>query len=252
MFRNAGGQKGESQMSRSIFICAATVLIFWMLPAQAGPFVDVPSDPWDGTWMIDKLQCEGFIEGYPDNYFRGNQPFTRYEAAMVMARVLARLLGEISVFNPALADVMAAQATAPSEISFADVPSDHWAYEAVKALENTGILIGRPGARFDGNRPVTRSELAAMLSRMWRLLPSPFGKNAPSIDESKMPSFTDLPEDSWAYSDVTFLVRIGAVQGYPDGTYRGRRTYTRSEMAMVIARWWDRFAYELEAKQWEN
>jgi len=239
-------------MPRSIFFCAATVLIFWMLPAHAGPYVDVPYDPWDGTWMIDKLQCEAFIEGYPDDSFRGNQPFTRYEAAMVMARVLARLLGEISVFNPAMGDAMAAQATAPSEMSFVDVPSDHWAYEAVKALENTGIVIGHPGAKFDGNRTVTRVELAVMISRMWQLLPLPLGKNAAYIEENGNTSFTDLPEDNWAYSDVAFLVRIGAVEGYPDGTYRGGRSYTRYEMAMVMARMWDWFATELEAKQSEN
>lgn len=239
-------------MARSIFFCAAAMVIFYLMPVQAGPFVDVPYDPWDGTEMIDKLQCEGFIEGYPDDYFRGNRACTRYEAAMIMDRMLERLLDEISTLNPAMADVMEAQASAPSEMSFVDVPSDHWACEAVKALENTGIVIGHPGAKFDGNRSVTRLELAVMMSRMWQRLPSPFGKNAASIEENEIPSFTDLPEDNWAYSDATFLARVGLLEGYPDGTVRGGRTFTRSEMAMVMARMWDRFAAELQAKEMGN
>jgi len=231
-------------MMLRLFFPLVTILVsmLFALRASAGPFIDVPVDPWDGgPFGVDHMQSEGFIEGFPDGYFLGTQSSTRYETVVVLARMLDRLVAEISVLNPTIGDVMSAQATAPSEMSFVDVPSDHWAYEAVQTLENIGVLIGHPGAKFDGNRPVTRSKLAAMLSRLWQLLPSPFGKNAPSVEQTETPSFTDLPEDNWAYPDVAFLARIGFLEGYPDGTFRGQRTLTRFEMVKAMERWWDRF-----------
>jgi hypothetical protein len=59
-------------------------------PAQAGPFTDVPTDHW-AYEAIDMLQSEGIVEGYPDGTFKGNRSFTRYEMAMVVARLYTRL-----------------------------------------------------------------------------------------------------------------------------------------------------------------
>jgi hypothetical protein len=239
-------------MTRFIFLCGAIALVLWALPVSAGPFVDVePLGHYDesGIWGLEQLQAEGFIEGYPGDYFRPNRAWSRYETAMVLARVLDRFVTEISAFNPPMADALSAQATVPSEMSFIDVPSDHWAYESVKVLENVGVLIGHPGAKFDGNRSVTRLELSAMLSRLWQLLPSPFGKNVPSVEQTETPLFTDLPEDNWAYPDVAFLARIGVLEAYPDGTVRGQRTFTRCEMVMIVARVWDRFLSALQERR---
>ena len=49
-------------------------------------------------------------------------------------------------------------------------------------------------------------------------------------------SFTDLPRDHWAYDSVYELEQLGLVVGYPNGTFQGKRTLTRYEFAMVIAR----------------
>jgi hypothetical protein len=59
-------------------------------PASAGPFSDVPTDHWAYD-AIDMLQSEGIVEGYPDGTFKGNRSFTRYEMAMVVARLYTRL-----------------------------------------------------------------------------------------------------------------------------------------------------------------
>src|SRR5512138_3433394 len=49
-------------------------------------------------------------------------------------------------------------------------------------------------------------------------------------------TFSDVPEDHWAYEAIDYLQQAGLVEGYPDGTLRGDRAFTRYEMAMVIAR----------------
>lgn len=68
------------------------------LPLSAGanvnPFSDVRADHWAYDAII-KLASVGLVEGYPDGTFGGDRTFTRYEMAMVFARLLARLEGLI-------------------------------------------------------------------------------------------------------------------------------------------------------------
>lgn len=49
-------------------------------------------------------------------------------------------------------------------------------------------------------------------------------------------SFDDVPKTHWAYDAVEYLASKGLVEGYPDGTFKGDRTMTRYELAMIIAR----------------
>ena len=77
-----------------VMLAFTTVMLAMALPAVAGPFTDVPTDHWAYD-AIDKLQAEGFVEGYPDGTFRGNRSFTRYEMAMVVARIWDRLVSEL-------------------------------------------------------------------------------------------------------------------------------------------------------------
>lgn len=48
--------------------------------------------------------------------------------------------------------------------------------------------------------------------------------------------FTDVPTDHWAYDAVNQLQQDGIIIGYPDGTFGGKRTITRYEFAVAIAR----------------
>lgn len=46
-----------------------------------------------------------------------------------------------------------------------DLPSDHWAYEAIRAMYESGVLEGYPGNEFKGSRTLTRYEFAIALYR---------------------------------------------------------------------------------------
>jgi len=87
-------------MRRIIILLAIMAgMLVMAIPAMAGPFTDVPTDHWAYD-AIDKLQAEGFVEGYPDGTFRGNRSFTRYEMAMVVARIWDRLVSELNSLEP--------------------------------------------------------------------------------------------------------------------------------------------------------
>jgi len=57
-------------------------------------FRDVPCEHWTYK-ALEELRKYGLIEGYPDGVFRGRNVFSRYEMAMVVARVA----GKVSVMQ---------------------------------------------------------------------------------------------------------------------------------------------------------
>lgn len=48
---------------------------------------------------------------------------------------------------------------------FADVPADHWAYEAVAQLAAEGIIEGYGDGSYRGQQEITRFEMAQMIAR---------------------------------------------------------------------------------------
>src|SRR5687768_14554548 len=58
---------------------------------------------------------------------------------------------------------------------FKDVPSDHWAYQAVENLRQKGIVIGYPDGYFRGKRTLTRYEFAVALDRALKDLEARIG-----------------------------------------------------------------------------
>ena len=90
-------------MKKSLF--ALTVaLAFGMAAAQteapaSAPQVPALTDVPAGHWAkdaIDRLVGQGIILGYPDGTYRGTQNLTRYEAAVIIARLLDQVrTGEV-------------------------------------------------------------------------------------------------------------------------------------------------------------
>ncbi len=56
------------------------------------------------------------------------------------------------------------------------------------------------------------------------------------LPASPAPLFPDLPEQHWARDSVASLAACGLLEGYPDGTFKGDRTASRWELALVVAR----------------
>jgi hypothetical protein len=77
-------------MKKVALAIAALLVLLVVAPAFSQPFADVPTDHWAFD-AIAELAAKGLIEGYPDGTFKGDRALTRYEMAMVIARVLARI-----------------------------------------------------------------------------------------------------------------------------------------------------------------
>lgn len=50
------------------------------------------------------------------------------------------------------------------------------------------------------------------------------------------PAINDVPADHWAYTAVKELARVGIIDGYGDGTFRGDKLMTRYEMAQIVGK----------------
>src|SRR5437867_6573849 len=76
---------------RTLAVSVAAILVLAVVsPAFAQPFADVPTDHWAFD-AIAELAAKGIIEGFPDGTFKGDRGVTRYEVAMIVARILARI-----------------------------------------------------------------------------------------------------------------------------------------------------------------
>jgi hypothetical protein len=60
---------------------------------------------------------------------------------------------------------LASSALAANDVSFSDVPTNHWAYGAVAKLANAGLIDGYSDGTFRGDKPITRYEFAILITR---------------------------------------------------------------------------------------
>lgn len=66
--------------------------------AMAAPlFPDVPDNHW-GKDAVAALAAKGLLEGYPDGTFKGDRAASRWETAMIVARLLAKMEQAHSTF----------------------------------------------------------------------------------------------------------------------------------------------------------
>ncbi len=80
------------------------------------------------------------------------------------------LSATLGVATMASAQDTTAPAAGAASGPFADVPTDHWAYQAVDTLQKAGIVIGYPDGTYGGRRAMTRYEFAVAIARLLPLI----------------------------------------------------------------------------------
>lgn len=152
-----------------------TLMLIWSMSAPAwaavNPFSDLRSDHWAYDSVI-KLAAAGLIEGYPDGTFGGDRMFTRYEMAMVFARILARFERLIDERIQEGIDVKTADLEAAirsTREALTELLQTHYPelYERMKARE-AELAARRPSASLvasgDGLTPEARAALSGLVS----------------------------------------------------------------------------------------
>lgn len=80
-------------MRKKLVIMLAGLLTVLSMGFGAAQFSDVPAGHW-AQEAVEAITARGIIVGFPDGTFRGNENLTRYQAALIIYRLLQQLEAE--------------------------------------------------------------------------------------------------------------------------------------------------------------
>jgi hypothetical protein len=175
-------------------------------------YSDVDSNAWYYK-NVQLISAKGITDGYPDGTFRPNNNVTRAE--------FAKMVVETFQFDT----------TGQEVTKFEDVKSTDWFYPYVATLYNLGIINGRSETKFAPNAPVTREEMAKMISLAL--------VKAGKVSLSAIPTLSfkdDSSISAWAKKYVAIVVENGIMEGRGSSTFAPKANATRAEVATVIVR----------------
>ncbi|NJL88971.1 MAG: DUF1565 domain-containing protein [Coleofasciculaceae cyanobacterium SM2_1_6] len=137
----------EMQMNRAQY--AALIAKTFSLPTRRTEilFRDVPSNFW-AAGAINKAAAMGFIAGFPDGTFRGDQPLTKVQAIVSIVNGLSLVGGE--------ADLILKYSDR------AEIPS--YATQAIATATSNLMIINYPQPdQLEPMRSITRAEVAVLV-----------------------------------------------------------------------------------------
>ncbi|HEU4743382.1 MAG TPA: S-layer homology domain-containing protein [Meiothermus sp.] len=80
-------------MKKRLVILLAGLLTVLSMGFGSAQFSDVPAGHW-AKEAVEAIAAQGLIVGFPDGTFRGNENLTRYQAALIIYRLLQQLQGQ--------------------------------------------------------------------------------------------------------------------------------------------------------------
>ena len=126
---------------------------------QSGKFTDVKADAYYAPY-VNWAAKTGIVDGTSATTFAPDKQITREQMAVIMKNYAAKLGYTIPKTLKA--------------VTFADNASiSSWAKEAVKSMQQAGILAGKTNNRFDPAGTATRAEVATVLRRFVEIVIDP-------------------------------------------------------------------------------
>jgi len=121
-------------------------------------FPDVPADSWAYN-CVEYAVVQCIVAGYPDGLYHPDEPVDRGQMAAFIARAMAPLAE-----RPDLLGYMP-----PAEPSFADIPTDHWAFREVEYVRKYYVVNGYPDGLFHPEQVCDREQMAVFVARAFHL-----------------------------------------------------------------------------------
>ena len=130
---------------------------------QTGKFTDVKADAYYAPYVNWAAQT-GIVEGVTDTTFAPDTNINREQMAVIMKNYAAKLGYDLPQTLKA--------------VTFADnTQISSWAKDAVKSMQQAGILAGKVNNRFDPKGTATRAEVATVLRRFVEIVIDPQAAN---------------------------------------------------------------------------
>lgn len=141
------------------------------------PFIDVDATHWARHWINTAYAYE-LVSGYPGGLFQPDHVITRAEAASMLARVF-QLESNVD-YNR-------------DSVQLADVPTDHWAYDALLTLANLDIIKTDASGKVYPEAFMTRADQAYWISELLQ--------NKVQQYELKQPTTYEINLNTWTISN---------------------------------------------------
>ena len=113
-----------------------------------------------------------------------------------------------------------------SDISYTDVKSDAWYYDAVKYVTDNKLFDGITDDEFAPDMNMTRAMLVTVLYRL---------ENAGVSKANNV--FTDVADGKWYSDAVIWASENGIVQGVTDDTFAPNEDVSREQMIVILYRY---------------
>ncbi|RUT30520.1 hypothetical protein EJP77_11840 [Paenibacillus zeisoli] len=143
-----------------------------------------------------------YMNGYTDSTFKPDAKITRAEIAAILARVISNR-------------------DQTENRTYRDVKTTYWAKDAVIKVTSMGLMQGYANGTFDPDRPVTRAEMAKIVSLLI------------STDVEAGAGFADT-SGHWAEAAIQKVQAAGMMKGYPDHSFRPDQSLTRAEAVVIM------------------
>lgn len=168
-------------------------------------------DIYIGQWCcdaVDKAVSERLFFGVSPRLFCPQDTITRAQFVSVLWRANG---------SPAGAD----------GADFSDIPTDHWAHDAISWAAAAGVTAGYPDGSFMPLKAVTRAQLVTMLYRL---------SGEPEC-EGTLSGFADEAEvGEFSRAALIWACENGIISGFDDGALRPNEPCTRAQAAVILTR----------------
>lgn len=179
-------------------------------PSQKPDDPSLPEEPEIPDVPLISANHYNYIIGMPDGNVYPEANISRAEVVTIFFRLLTD---------------NAREQYWSTENRYPDVQEEDWYYIAVCTMTNVGVVEGYPNGNFGPNDPITRGELATIITR--------FDAKYGEIEATK--TFPDI-NGHWAEDYISFAATRGYILGYLDGTFKPDNLITRSETVAMVNR----------------
>ncbi|WP_171650543.1 alginate lyase family protein [Paenibacillus foliorum] len=185
----------------------------YMVVQSSKSFADL-----NGHWAkadVELLASKLLVKGFTDTAFEPGNSITRAEFAALLVRALGL--------------------NADPSSKFSDVNSKDWFASAIVAAAQSGIVAGFEDGTFRPNAPITREQMALMITRSMTIA----GKSNDTSGRVKqlLTKFADQGTISaWAQEAVAQAVDAALINGQTDTTFVPQANATRAEAAVMLRR----------------
>jgi S-layer homology domain len=199
-----------SSLSLVLLLQAAFVNIYTETPVAAQN-----SDP------IAQVIAANLMRNFADGKFYPERMISRAELAVIMVKAFR---------------LNKRQGLAKENITVADVPVSHWAFNDIQIILKTGIMQGYRDNLFFPNQQVTRAEAIAIFAQAYGVFQFP--DDTVSEILAPYPDRNSIP--TWARKAIATVISEGFITPDNQGNLLPLKPMTRGDVAYLLSRYLQR------------